>query len=144
VRATARNDNGVTISATSAATAAVFDEAPTITMPTIDNSTPKEGDTLTASASAGQGDNTVSYAWYSSKDNYTTAIGTGPTYAVKEGDETYSIEVVATATNDNGGTISVVSAATAAVLDEAPTISIPTIDNTAGPRGTWVSLFEGG
>jgi hypothetical protein len=37
-----------------------------------------------------------------SMPGYTTAIGTGPTYAVKEGDETYSIEVIATATNDNG------------------------------------------
>jgi hypothetical protein len=69
VRATARNDNGVTISATSAATAAVFDKAPTITTQTIDNTAPKEGDILTASANAGQSDNTVSYAWYSSADN---------------------------------------------------------------------------
>ena len=37
-----------------------------------------------------------------SADNYTTAIGTGSTYLVKEGDEGFTIEVKATATNDNG------------------------------------------
>jgi hypothetical protein len=135
VVATASNENGVTVSATSAPTAAVLDNAPTISTPTIDNTAPKEGDTVTASANAGQSDSTVSYAWYSSKDNYTTAIGTGPTYAVKEGDETYSIEVIATATNDNGVTISATSAATAAVFDKAPTITTQTIDNTAPKEG---------
>ena len=56
VKATATNDNGITISATSAATGAVSDAAPTITTPTI-SGTVQEGQTLTAAASAGQGDN---------------------------------------------------------------------------------------
>ena len=129
VKATATNDNSATISATSAATAAVIDAAPTVTTPTI-SGTVQEGQTLTASATAGQSDNPVTYAWYSSADGYTGAIGTGSTYLVKEGDETHTIEVKATATNDNGVTISATSTPTAAVLDAAPTITTPTITGT--------------
>ena len=57
----------------------MLDAAPTITTPTI-TGTAQEGATLTASASSGQSDNPVTYAWYSSADNYTTAIGSGATY----------------------------------------------------------------
>jgi len=103
VVATATNDNGVTTSKTSTPTAAVLDAAPTISTPVI-GGTVQEGQTLTASATAGQGDNAVSYAWYSSADNFTNPIGTGAAYLVKEGDEGATIEVVATATNDNGVT----------------------------------------
>ena len=116
--ATATNDNGVTVSATSAATAAVLDAAPTVTTPMI-TGTAQEGQTLTASASSGQSDNPVTYHGISSADGYTNPIGTGATYLVQEGDEGYTIEVVATATNDNGVTISATSAATSAVLDAA-------------------------
>ena len=129
VKATATNDNGVTISATSTPTAAVLDAAPTITTPMI-TGTVQEGQTLTASATAGQSDNPVTYAWYSSADNYTNPIGSGPTYLVKEGDEGFTIEVKATATNDNGVTISATSTPTAAVLDAAPTVTTPTITGT--------------
>jgi hypothetical protein len=103
----------------------VLDAAPTITTPVI-SGTAQEGQTLTAAASS-ESDNPVSYAWYSSADNYITPIGSGPTYLVKEGDEHFTIEVKATAANDNGVTASATSAATAAVLDAAPTI-------TGGPR----------
>ena len=75
----------------------------------------------------------MSYAWYSSADNYTTAIATGASYQVKESDEGYKIEVVATTTNDNGTTVSATSTATAAVLDAAPTVTTPT-DQPAPPR----------
>ena len=129
VKATATNDNGVTISATSTPTAAVLDAAPTVTTPTI-TGTVQEGQTLTASATAGQSDNPVTYAWYSSADNYANPIDSGPTYLVKEGDEGFTIEVKATATNDNGVTISATSTPTAAVLDAAPTVTTPTITGT--------------
>ena len=110
----------------------MLDAAPTVTTPTI-SGTAQEGQTLTASASAGQGDNPVSYAWYSSADSYTNPIGTGATYVVKEGDEGFTIEVKATATNDNGVTASATSTATAAALDKAPTVSTPTmITDAAG------------
>src|SRR5262249_23628368 len=65
VVATATNDDGVTTSATSVATSSVLDAAPTVTTPVIAG-TAQEGATLTASATAGQGDNTVSYQWLES------------------------------------------------------------------------------
>ena len=143
VKATATNDNGVMISATSAATAAVLDAAPTTTTPVI-SGTVQEGQTLTAAASAGQSDNPVTYAWYSSADNYTNPIGTGSTYLVKEGDESFTIEVKATATNDNGVTISATSAATSAVLDAAPTVSTPLISGTAQEGQTLTASASAG
>jgi hypothetical protein len=104
------------ISATSAATSAVLDAAPTVTTPMI-TGTAQEGQTLTAAATAGQSDNPVSYAWYSSADGYTTAIGSGATYLVSEADEGNTIEVKATATNQQGLTATQTSAATATVTD---------------------------
>src|SRR5438105_3470276 len=83
-----------------------------ITTPLI-TGTAREGETLTASASSGQSDNPISYGWYSSADGYTTPIGTGASYVVREADERFTIEVRATATNDNGLTASQTSAATA-------------------------------
>src|SRR6266851_3190256 len=132
IRATATNDNGLTVtSAFSTATATVLDADPTVTTPTI-TGTATEGQLLTASATAGQVDNTVTYAWYSSADSFTTAIGTGSTYTVKEADEAHTIEVRATATNDNGLTVtSAFSTATATVLDADPTVTTPTITGTA-------------
>ena len=141
VAATATNDNGAKASA-SATTATVLDAAPTITTPTI-TGTAQEGQTLTASASAGQSDNPVSYAWYSSKDNFTTAIGTGASYLVQEGDEGFTLKVVATATNDNGAKASA-SATTATVLDAAPTITTPTITGTAQEGQTLTASANSG
>ena len=69
----------------------------------------------------------MSYAWYSSADGYTTAIGSGSTYLVKEGDEGFTIEVKATATNEKGVTATATSTPTGAVLDAAPTVTTPTI-----------------
>jgi len=81
--------------------------------------------------SIGEADDPVTYQWYSSANNYTTAIGTGSTYQVQEGDEGFTIEAKATATNDNGATASATSAVTAAVADAAPTITTPVITGTA-------------
>jgi hypothetical protein len=131
------NGHGPVITETSAATAAVLDALPTITTPTV-SGTAREGKTLTASASSGQSDNPVTFAWYSSADSYANPIGTGATYQLKEGDEGFTIAVKATATNDNGATASAMSAATDAVLDALPTITTPTIAMTAtggGPIG---------
>ena len=130
VTAKSADPDGSTATATSAATSAVLDAVPTVTTPTI-SGTAQEGRTLTASASAGQSDNPVTYQWFSSADGYHTAIGSGSTYAVSEGNEGYTIEVVATATNGNGVTISQTSLATASVLDAAPTVTKPIIAGTA-------------
>src|SRR4029077_9734347 len=130
VVATTTNDNGITISKTSLATAAVLDAAPTVTTPLI-SGTAQESQTLSASASSGQSDNGVTYQWFNSADGFTNPIGTGSTYVVQEGDEGAQIEVVATTTNDNGVTIAKTSAATSAVLDAAPTVTTPLISGNA-------------
>ena len=147
VVATATNDNGATVSATSAATALVLDAAPTITTPTI-TGTAQEGDTLTAAAMAGQSDNSVSYQWLEndgSGGSYVNIAGaTGPSYQVQEADEGFKIEVVATATNDNGATVSATSAATALVLDAAPTITTPIITGTAQEGDTLTAAASAG
>src|SRR6185312_386739 len=110
--------------------ASVIDAAPAVSTPVI-TGTAQEGQTLTASATAGDSDNAVAYQWFSSADNYTTAIGTGATYLVKEADEGSTLEVVATATNEQGLTVSGTSLATASVIDAAPTVSTPLISGTA-------------
>src|SRR5207302_306954 len=116
VRAPATIDNGLTASHTSDATPSGPDAAPIVSVPLV-SGTAREGETLTASASSGQSDNAVGYAWYSSADGYTAAIGSGSTYLVQEGDEGFTIEVRATATNDNGLTASQTSTPTGAVSD---------------------------
>jgi hypothetical protein len=105
-----------TLTPEASATGAVLDAAPTVITPTISGMA-QEGQTLSASARSGQSDNPVTYAWYSSADGYTNPIGTGATYVVQEADEDSNIEVKATATNDNGATVSATSGATAAVID---------------------------
>jgi VCBS repeat-containing protein len=95
-----------------------IDAPPTITTPVI-SGTVQEDQTLTASATAGEGGDTVSYAWYSSADNYTHPVGTGASYVVKDSDEGFTVEVVATATGTNGLHTSSTSMATAPVLPKA-------------------------
>ncbi len=106
----------------SAATAAVLDAAPTVTTPIV-TGVAQEGQTLSVSASAGQSDNPVTYAWYSSADGFTNAIATGATYQVKQADEGFTLEAKATVTNDNGVTVSAASTPTASVIEDA-TISV--------------------
>ena len=137
------NGHGPIITETSVATAAVLDAAPTITTPTI-TGTVQEGQTLTASASSGQGDNAVTYEWYSSANNYVAPIATGSTYQLSEADEGFIIEVQATATNGNGLAVSAFSAATGPVLDAAPTITTPTITGTAQEGETLTASASSG
>jgi len=47
-------------------------------------------------------DATVTYQWFSSADGFTTAIGSGATYTVLEGDESFTLKAVATATDVTG------------------------------------------
>ncbi len=118
VVATTSDPDNASTTATSVATGVVFDALPTVTVPVI-SGTAEEGDTLTASASAGQNDNPVTYQWM--EDNgpggtYQNISGaSGSTYNVQASDEGFQIEVVATATNDNGVTTSETSAPTAIV-----------------------------
>src|SRR6185437_11755834 len=128
VVATATNEQSLTASQTSAPTLAVSDAAPTVSVPTIAG-TAQEGHTLPASATAGQSDNPVTYQWQ--KNGVDIAGATAATYLVQEGDEGATIDVVATATNEQSLTASQTSAPTVAVSDAAPTVSVPTIAGTA-------------
>ncbi|WP_201455999.1 beta strand repeat-containing protein, partial [Bradyrhizobium macuxiense] len=147
VVATATNEQGLTAAATSTATSAVTDAAPTISTPTI-SGLAQEGQTLTASANAGQGDNPVSYQWMENTGpggSYVNIAGaTGSTYVVKESDEGFKIEVVATATNEQGLTAAATSTATSAVIDAAPTISTPTISGIAQEGQTLTASANAG
>ena len=130
VVATAADLDGGGGIAKSAPTLAVKDADPTVTKPTIVGTT-QEGQVLTASASAGQGDNPVTYQWLSSASGYKVAIGAGSTYKLKEADEGFTVEAVATAKNGDGLTVSQTCNATATVFDAAPTVSLPKISGTA-------------
>jgi hypothetical protein len=122
-------DNGGGTATTSAVTAAVTDAAPTIASVSI-SGVAQEGQVLTATPGAkSDGDDPVTYQWYSCGTVISGA--TNPTYTVAEGDETKAITVVATVKNDNGLTASKTSAATAAVIDAAPTLTAPVISGVA-------------
>jgi hypothetical protein len=99
-----------------------------VSLPKI-SGTAQEGKTLTASATAGQADNPVTYQWFSSAS--AVAIGSGSTYKVQEGDEGHTIEVVATVTNEQSLTVSAPSATTSSVIDAAPTVTTPIVTGTA-------------
>jgi VCBS repeat-containing protein len=142
-RATATSSNGLSVSATSTPTGPVLDAAPTVTTPIIAGIA-QEGQTLTASASAGQADNTLSYAWYSSADNFTNPVGTGATYLVKEADEGFTLEAKATVANDDGASTSALSTATGPVLDAAPTVTTPIIVGIAQEGQTLTASASAG
>ena len=126
VTATDPDNPGASVTAFTGPSGTVVDALPTITVPTIAG-VAREGQTLTASATAGQVDNIVTYAWFSSASGYTIQIGSGATYTPQEFDEGFTIEVRATATNEQGAIVSAMSAPTAAVLDQLPTVTQPTI-----------------
>jgi hypothetical protein len=151
VATTSDLDNSSTpATATSTATATVKDALPTVTTPTISSndtdgsSVVREGDVLTASASGrSDGDNSISYKWYYATDlTHANAIGTGATHAVSEADEGKTIVVVATSTNGNSETVTATSAATVAVIDETPSITV-SISGTAAEGHTLHAVVSG-
>ena len=149
VVATATNDNGGAVSQTSAATAAVIDERrrPSTT-PVSSPARRTKVRRLTASATAGDSDDAVSYQWMEnsgSGDGYRDDRRRHRrNYLVKEGDEGFKLEVVATATNATGAAVSQTSAATAAVLDAAPTVTTPVITGTAQEGQTLTASASAG
>ena len=147
VVATATNDDGATATATSAATSAILDASPSVSTPTI-GGTAQEGQTLTASATAGQSDNNVAYQWQISTDggtNYTDIVGaTNATYTPTETNEGAKLRVLATATNDDGATATATSAATSAILDAAPTVTTPIVSGTVAEGETLTASASAG
>jgi CSLREA domain-containing protein len=93
-------------------------------MVAIDNLTPVQGDTLTASVSDADGaTGAISYQWY--RDGGAISGATGATYTTDQADVGAVITVVVVYTDDQGTFESVSSAATAVVtnLNDAPTAS---------------------
>src|SRR5262249_59423060 len=114
---------GPTVTSTSAATTAVTDITLAFTSAaSINNTSPKEGDTLTAvSGTLNDGDAAVTgYQWQELISGTWTNISgaTSQTYVVTEANETHQIRVVETATDSDGGpSVTSISAATPAVPD---------------------------
>ena len=120
---------GNTFTAVAGTTITLDTVLPTLNTPSIAG-TAQEGQTLTAASNAGQGDDTLSFAWYSSVDNFTTAVGSGSTYQLKQSDEGHTIEVKATATNPNGSN-TLASTPTGTVIAAFPTVVPATTPSAA-------------
>ena len=132
------DDIGNNESKASAATAGVVDvNDPPGGAVAIDNTTPDQGDTLTASNTLTDADGlsgAISYQWQRGSVNIAGA--TGATYVTTQDDVNQTIRVVASFTDDAGNPESVASAATAGVnnVNDAPGGAV-TIDNTAPDQG---------
>src|SRR5205823_4693490 len=96
--------------------------------------TPQEGQTLTASASAGNPNDTVTYQWLENNGAggafQNIAGATGSTYLVKAADEGFTIEAAATATNGHGATTCPTRRATDPTLAGPSSVSTPAITGT--------------
>ena len=140
--ATSTNDDNVGVSSSSDATTAVRDVLPAVSVPIIGGLV-QDGQTITASATAGgdADDSSVSFTWYSSKDNYTSPIGAGSTYLLGEHDEGSLIKVQATVTNENGETASAFSAPSVPVAENPNEPLAVTVTAASGSVGNFV--FEG-
>jgi Ca2+-binding RTX toxin-like protein len=135
VIATSADSDGGGASATSAATAAVTDIAPTLSATV--SGTAQEGQTLTATAVANDGDAVVKYQWQSlSGSTWSNISGaTASTYKVAEATEGQQLRVVATSTDGDGSGTTATSAATAAIIDVTPTLTV-SISGTAAEGST--------
>src|SRR5262249_45317230 len=127
---TSSDADGSGTTATSTPTAAVVDIAPTLSVTV--SGTAQEGQTLTATGIANDSDAVVTYQWQSLTGSTWSNISgaTASTYTATEADEGHQLRVVATSTDSDGGGTTATSAATAAVIDIAPTLSA-TISGTA-------------
>jgi large repetitive protein len=81
---------------------------------------------------------TVTYQWFSSVNNYASAIGSGATYAVQSGDGGNSIKVVATVTDPGGAT----STASSAPLSVDPIDHVFQVHNTTELNNAIVSIAD--
>ncbi len=132
--ATSTDGDGSGTTATSAATSAVIDAAPSLTVPVI-SGTAQEGQTLTATAAVANEptETTITYQWQADHGSGFVDISgaTGLSYLVKEADEGAPLRIVATSTDGDGSGTTATSAATSAVIDAAPSLTVPVISGTA-------------
>jgi hypothetical protein len=129
VATTSDSDNTSTASATSSATSTVIDKVLAFASAASISGTALEGQTLTAiNGTLNDNDAAVTgYQWQSFYGGAWHDItgATSQTYVVSGADETHLIRVVETATDSDGGpSITSTSAATAAVIDETPSITV--------------------
>jgi alpha-tubulin suppressor-like RCC1 family protein len=130
VVATITRGDGTLVSLAGPLTAAVPDDGPTVSTPAV-LGIAQEGQTLTASATIGGSATSVSFQWFSSIDGYTNPIGSGATYVVQQADEGSHLEVVATATDNDGLSVSQTSTPTAAVAeDPSATIAVASVSTS--------------
>ncbi len=124
VAATFTDDTGQTASATSAATTPVIDITPTLSVSV--SGTAQEGQTLTATAHANDSDAVISYQWQQRVGRTWTNISgaTASSYTISEANDGHRLRVVVTLADSDGGGTSATSAATARVVDPAPTLTI--------------------
>jgi hypothetical protein len=147
--ATATNDNGATVSATSVLTANVVDNSSlSLTVSVVDNLPVQQGQTLVATAIPSDADDAgapVTYQWQSSSDGGQTWTNVAATaagnfangvpssfYQMTESDEGKQFRAIASFTDDTGQVVSTTSAATAVVADVMPEITVPfsyTVEN---------------
>ncbi len=135
-----------TISAVSAATATVTASAPVDTaVPAITGTVTRAG-TLTASSGTWNGNgNTYAYQWQRSADGTSWANVTGATaasYTIGVADEGDKLQVVVTATNDDG-TASAISAATSTVARSLPVNTAAPALSGAAVRASTLSVSNG-
>ncbi len=121
-------------SADSAATSPVIDISPSLTAPVI-SGTAQEGQTLTATAAVANEptETTITYQWQADHGSGFVDISgaTGLSYLVKEADEGAPLRLVATSADGDGSGTTATSAATSAVIDAAPSLTVPVISGTA-------------
>jgi hypothetical protein len=124
VAATFADDTGQTASATSAATTPVIDITPTLSVSV--SGTAQEGQTLTATAHANDSDAVIRYQWQQRVGRTWTNISgaTASSYTISEANDGHRLRVVVTLADSDGGGTSATSAATARVVDPAPTLTI--------------------
>ena len=135
-------------SITSAATSAVtdiVDNRPELTgTVTINNTSPKVGDTLTAAYSGGNGTGTATWQWIQGES---TNIGTNSsTYTVAAADEGKTIKVQVSFADQKGSKTSAATSAVTNIVDNRPELTgTVTIDNTSPKVGdTLTAVYSGG
>jgi hypothetical protein len=133
--ATAINPDGSNAAAISAATAAVTDIAPTLSVSISGKAL--DGQTLKAVAVANDADAVLKYHWQIlSGGKWTNIAGaTGKTLAVTEADEGSQLRVVVTSSDTDGSGTSATSAATSVVTDAPPTLTLANSSLTVSPGG---------
>ena len=103
------------------------DPAPTVTTPIV-SGIAQVGHTLTASATATPADDTLTFDWFSSVNNFASPIATGPTFTVTAIGVTLEVEVIAT--NANGLTATATSGEITTVTGPIGDPNIPHVPNS--------------